>query len=64
MKGMVALTGLEAMSNGIQFVKNEDASRVKWGKKQMPNLKGLWSSTAESRALDDWYRLHSCSMAV
>jgi hypothetical protein len=26
MKGMVALTGLEAMSNGIQFVINEDAS--------------------------------------
>ena len=24
MKGMVALSGLEAMSNGIQFVMNED----------------------------------------
>ncbi len=32
MKGMVALTGLEAMSNGIQFVINEDVSLVKWGK--------------------------------
>lgn len=43
MKGMVALTGLEAMSNGIQFVKNEDASLVKWGKKRLLRLKGLWN---------------------
>jgi hypothetical protein len=42
MKGMVALSGLEAMSNGIQFVKNEDAGIVKWGKKTLPRLKGLW----------------------
>jgi len=42
MKGLVALTGLEAMSNGIQFVINEDAAIVKWGKKTMPKLKGLW----------------------
>ncbi len=42
MKGMVALSGLEAMSNGIQFVKNEDAGFVKWGKKRMPRLGGLW----------------------
>jgi hypothetical protein len=42
MKGMVALTGLEAMSNGIQFVKNEDASFVKWGKKRLPRLNKLW----------------------
>jgi hypothetical protein len=42
MKGLVALTGLEAMSNGIQFVINEDASIVKWGKKRFPKLKGLW----------------------
>jgi amino acid transporter len=42
MKGMVALTGLEAMSNGIQFVKNEDASIVKWGKRRLPRLRGLW----------------------
>lgn len=42
MKGMVALSGLEAMSNGIQFVKNEDAALVKWGKKRLPKLKGLW----------------------
>ncbi len=42
MKGMVALSGLEAMSNGIQFVKNEDAALVKWGKKHLPRLKGLW----------------------
>ena len=42
MKGMVALTGLEAMSNGIQFIINEDASIVKWGKKRLPRLKALW----------------------
>ena len=43
MKGMVALTGLEAMSNGIQFVINEDAGFVKWGKKHLPRLKSLWN---------------------
>jgi len=43
MKGMVALSGLEAMSNGIQFVIDEDVSLVKWGKKTLPKLKGLWS---------------------
>jgi amino acid transporter len=42
MKGLVALSGLEAMSNGIQFVKNEDAGIVKWGKRRWPRLKGLW----------------------
>jgi hypothetical protein len=43
MKGMVALSGLEAMSNGIQFVIDEDVSLVKWGKKNLPKLKGLWT---------------------
>ena len=43
MKGMVALTGLEAVSNGIQFMKNEDAAIVKWGKKRLPKLMGLWN---------------------
>jgi hypothetical protein len=43
MKGMVALSGLEAMSNGIQFVKNEDAGIVAWGKKNLPKLKALWT---------------------
>ena len=43
MKGLVALSGLEAMSNGIQFVINEDAGIVKWGKKRLPQLKGLWN---------------------
>jgi hypothetical protein len=43
MKGMVALTGLEAMSNGIQFVIDDDFSLVKWGKKRMPRLKNLWN---------------------
>ncbi len=42
MKGLVALSGLEAMSNGIQFVKNEDFDLVKWGKEHMPKLQGLW----------------------
>lgn len=43
MKGMVALTGLEAMSNGIQFVINEDAGFVKWGKKHLPRWKSIWN---------------------
>jgi hypothetical protein len=42
MKGLVALSGLEAMSNGIQFVMNEDFTLVKWGKKKLPKLKALW----------------------
>jgi hypothetical protein len=42
MKGLVALSGLEAMSNGIQFVINEDFALVKWGKKHLPKLKGIW----------------------
>lgn len=43
MKGMVALTGLEAMSNGIQFVINDDAAIVKWGKKRLPKFHKLWA---------------------
>jgi hypothetical protein len=43
MKGMVALTGLEAVSNGIQFMIDEDVSLVKWGKRNLPRLKGLWN---------------------
>jgi hypothetical protein len=43
MKGLVALSGLEAMSNGIQFVINEDFGLVKWGKKHMPKLHGIWN---------------------
>jgi len=43
MKGMVALSGLEAMSNGIQFAFNEDAGIVKWGKQHLPRLKSLWN---------------------
>ncbi len=42
MKCLVALSGLEAMSNGIQFVINEDFGLVKWGKKHAPKLNGLW----------------------
>ena len=42
MKGMVALTGLEAMSNGIQFVIDEDAGIVKWGKRRLPRLNAMW----------------------
>jgi amino acid transporter len=43
MKGMVALTGLEAVSNGVQFFINEDVKLVKWGKEHMPRLHGLWN---------------------
>lgn len=43
MKGLVALSGLEAMSNGIQFVINEDAGIVKWGKKKLPRLNSIWN---------------------
>ena len=43
MKGMVALTGLEAMSNGIQFVIDEDFSLVKWGKAKFPRFSWLWN---------------------
>jgi hypothetical protein len=43
MKGMVALTGLEAVSNGVQFFINEDVSFVKWGKKRFPRFNGLWN---------------------
>jgi len=42
MKGLVALTGLEAMSNGIQFVIDEDAGYVQWGKKHLPRMSSLW----------------------
>jgi len=42
MKGLVALTGLEAMSNGIQFVKDEDSGIVKWGKQHFPQWERLW----------------------
>jgi hypothetical protein len=42
MKGMVALTGLEAMSNGIQFVIHEDTALVKWGKQHLPRLQAVW----------------------
>jgi hypothetical protein len=42
MKGLVALTGLEAMSDGIQFVINEDPGFVKWGRKRFPKLEKIW----------------------
>ncbi len=38
MKGIVALTGLEAVSNGIQFFKHEDFKLVQWGKAHAPKL--------------------------
>jgi len=43
MKGLVALSGLEAMSNGIQFVIDEDSGIVRWGKKYLPRFKGIWN---------------------
>lgn len=42
MKGLVALTGLEAMSNGIQFVRNEDAKVIQWAKQRLPRFQRLW----------------------
>ncbi len=42
MKGLVALTGLEAMADGIQFVMNKDPGFVTWGKKRLPRLGWLW----------------------
>lgn len=41
--GLVALTGLEAVSNGLQFIKNEDANYVKWGKQHLPRFQGVWN---------------------
>jgi hypothetical protein len=43
MKGLVALTGLEAMSNGIQFVYDKDFPLVAWGKKKAKRLSFLWN---------------------
>ncbi len=43
MKGMVALSGLEAVSNGVQFMIDEDVSLVKWGKQHLPRFNGLWN---------------------
>jgi hypothetical protein len=43
MKGLVALSGLEAMSDGIQFVIHHDMPMVKWGKKHLVKLNGLWN---------------------
>ncbi|MCX7756285.1 MAG: hypothetical protein N2117_13730 [Anaerolineales bacterium] len=43
MKGLVALTGLEAMADGIQFVIEDDPGFVKWGKKHLPRLNWLWN---------------------
>ncbi len=41
--GLVALTGLEAVSNGLPFIKNQDTSYVRWGKKHLPQLSGIWN---------------------
>ncbi len=42
MRGLVALSGLEAMSNGIQFVIHDDMAAIKWGKKHLNRLNWLW----------------------
>ncbi len=42
MKGLVALSGLEAMSNGIQFVIHQDMSVIAWGKKNFRPLNWMW----------------------
>lgn len=43
MKGLVALSGLEAMSNGLQFVIEDDPGFVKWGKKHLNSFGRLWN---------------------
>src|SRR5258708_3380156 len=40
--GLVALTGLEAVSNGLNFIKDQDANYITWGKKHLPQLHALW----------------------
>jgi hypothetical protein len=42
MRGMVALTGLEAVSIGTQFMKDEDAGIVRWGRRRFPRLRPRW----------------------
>ncbi|HEY3289677.1 MAG TPA: hypothetical protein VGK87_06080, partial [Anaerolineae bacterium] len=42
MKGLVALSGLEAMSNGLQFLIDEDTGFVKLGRKYLPKLEKVW----------------------
>ena len=64
MKGMVALTGLEAMSNGIQFVIDEDFSWSSGARKKCPNSTGCGISTAVKRALDEWCKPHFYSTVV
>jgi len=64
MKGMVALSGLEAMSNGIQFVINEDVSLVKWGKQRLPKLKVCGIFIAANPASGVLSRPRFCFMAV
>jgi amino acid transporter len=51
MKGLVALSGLEAMSNGIQFVIHDDMAIVKWGKKRLSKLNFLWNFYAGSSGI-------------
>jgi hypothetical protein len=43
MKGLVALTGLEAMADGIQFLIEDDPGFVKWGWKRLPKLNWIWN---------------------
>jgi len=40
--GLVALTGLEAVSNGLPFIKNQDATYVRWLKRKLPQFNGIW----------------------
>lgn len=43
MKGLVALTGLEAISNGLQFVIDEDYSLIRWAKRKLPKFNPIWN---------------------
>jgi hypothetical protein len=63
MKGMVALSGLEAMSNGIQFVIDDDVRLVRWGKEHLRRLVGCGGSTAGGPASRGSSRRRSCSTA-
>src|SRR3989304_1351448 len=40
--GLVVPAGLEEARNGVQFMQDEDAGIVKWGKRHLSRLEWLW----------------------
>jgi hypothetical protein len=64
MKGMVALTGLEAVSNGVQFFIDEDVKLVRWGKQHMPRLMGIWNFYSGKSGIGRFVQTLSSSMVV